>query len=425
MIFYNKGMEKTLLKEIISDQRRKALPLDFIERELESSIKESRSECVTIISGVRRCGKSAFLGAIRAKQKESDYFLNFDDERLIDFSVNDFQPLFEVFLELFGEQRIFYFDEIQNVSGWERFVRRLHDDGNKVFITGSNASMLSRELGTRLTGRYVEKRLFPFSFSEFLRFDKTNYNKALQFSTTEKIKIKKTFNRFLRLGGFPLYVKMQDGDYLKSLYESIIYRDIIVRYNIPNEKPLKELTHFCASNIGKEISFNSLKEVIGISSSTSIKEYFGYLENSFLVFLLPRFDYSLKRQTYLGKKIYFIDSALADNVGFRFSEDLGRMLENAVFLQLKRENKEIYFHRKEKECDFLIKNGNKITEAMQVSKSLKNEKTKQREISGLIEAMNEYELKNGTIITEDEEGDEKIDKFHITIKPIYKWLLER
>jgi len=425
MIFYNKGMEKTLLKEIISDQRRKALPLDFIERELESSIKESRSECVTIISGVRRCGKSTFLGAIRAKQKESDYFLNFDDERLIDFSVNDFQPLFEVFLELFGEQRIFYFDEIQNVSGWERFVRRLHDDGNKVFITGSNASMLSRELGTRLTGRYVEKRLFPFSFSEFLRFDKTNYNKALQFSTTEKIKIKKTFNRFLRLGGFPLYVKMQDGDYLKSLYESIIYRDIIVRYNIPNEKPLKELTHFCASNIGKEISFNSLKEVIGISSSTSIKEYFGYLENSFLVFLLPRFDYSLKRQTYLGKKIYFIDSALADNVGFRFSEDLGRMLENAVFLQLKRENKEIYFHRKEKECDFLIKNGNKITEAMQVSKSLKNEKTKQREISGLIEAMNEYELKNGTIITEDEEGDEKIDKFHITIKPIYKWLLER
>jgi len=418
-------MEKTLLKEIISDQRRKALPLDFIERELESSIKESRSECVTIISGVRRCGKSTFLGAIRAKQKESDYFLNFDDERLIDFSVNDFQPLFEVFLELFGEQRIFYFDEIQNVSGWERFVRRLHDDGNKVFITGSNASMLSRELGTRLTGRYVEKRLFPFSFSEFLRFDKTNYNKALQFSTTEKIKIKKTFNRFLRLGGFPLYVKMQDGDYLKSLYESIIYRDIIVRYNIPNEKPLKELTHFCASNIGKEISFNSLKEVIGISSSTSIKEYFGYLENSFLVFLLPRFDYSLKRQTYLGKKIYFIDSALADNVGFRFSEDLGRMLENAVFLQLKRENKEIYFHRKEKECDFLIKNGNKITEAMQVSKSLKNEKTKQREISGLIEAMNEYELKNGTIITEDEEGDEKIDKFHITIKPIYKWLLER
>ncbi len=418
-------MDKALLKEIILDQQRKALPLDFITRESESDIEKNNNSHIVIISGVRRCGKSTLLGAIRATHKKSDYFLNFDDERLIDFSVNDFQTLFEVFLELFGEQNTFYFDEIQNIGGWERFIRRLHDDGNKVFITGSNASMLSRELGTHLTGRYIEKHLFPFSFSEFLRFGKIDYSQKLRFSTAEKIKIKRAFNAYVTLGGFPSYVKTKESDYLKSLYESIMYRDIIVRYNIPSERPLKELVHFCASNIGKEISFNSLKKVAGISSSTSIKEYFGYLGNSFLVFLLPQFDYSLKKQVYLGKKVYFIDTALADNVGFRFSEDYGRILENIVFLQLKRKNKEIYFHKKEKECDFLIKKGNKIREAIQVSRNIKDEKTKQREIAGLIEAMKEYTLKNGLLITEDEEGEEKIGEMHIAIKPIYKWLLEQ
>lgn len=417
---------KTLLKEVILDQREKKSPSYLIPRELENDIKKlGKSGQIVIISGIRRCGKSTLLKMINSSQKESDYYLNFDDERLIDFNVNDFQLLVEVFLELFGEQKTFYFDEIQNVDGWERFARRINDEGNKVYITGSNASMLSRELGTRLTGRYIEKHLYPFSFSEFLLFKGVDYNKKLQFNTKEKIKIKKIFGQYARLGGFPAHIKNEDSEYFKYLYESIIYRDIIVRYNLPNEKPLKELTHFCAGNMGKEISFNSLKEVVGLNSSTTIKEYFEYLENSFLIFLLPRFDFSFKKQVYFNKKTYFIDTALAKNIGFSFSEDFGRILENIVFLQLKRNDKEIYFNKNKKECDFIIKDKNKIVEALQVAKTLSDKKTKEREIAGLIEAIKTYNLRSGTIITEDDEGEEKIGKIIIKIVPIYKWLLER
>ncbi|MCK5357132.1 MAG: ATP-binding protein, partial [Elusimicrobiales bacterium] len=397
-------MEKTILKEIVLDQKNKKMPVDFVRRDIELKVKKDKGDHIVIISGIRRCGKSTLLNSIRQERKESDYFLDFDDERLIDFSVNDFQLLYEVFLELFGEQRVFYFDEIQNISGWERFIRRLHNNGNKVYITGSNASMLSRELGTHLTGRFIETCLYPFSFTEFLKFKKFEYNHNLHLNTQEKIKLKRMFNEYLRLGGFPSYIKTEDNDYLKSLYESIIYRDIIVRYKLPQEKPLKEVVHYCASNIAKEISFNSLKDIAGIKSSTSIKEYFEYLENSFFVFLLNRFDYSLKKQIYFNKKVYFCDMAMANNIGFHFSEDFGRVLENIVFLQLQRQGKEIYFHKSKVECDFLVKEKNRIIMAIQVSRSLKNKETRDREIFGLIDAIKQYKLKSGLILTEDEEG---------------------
>lgn len=418
-------MDRIILKEVILDQRTRKLPRDVIARELEKNIgKLKKTSHIIIISGIRRCGKSTFMEMLRLKNKEADYYLNFDDDRLVDFSVNDFKDLAEVFMELFGEQSTYYFDEIQNIPMWERFVRRLYDEGKKIYITGSNASMLSRELGTHLTGRYIEKRLFPFSFSEFLKFEGIDYDKKLNLTSAEKAKLKRSFNKYMELGGFPSYIKDKNSDILKFLYEGVIYRDIIVRYNIPREKPLKELVYFCASNIGKEISFNSLKKIIGINSSTSVKEYFDHLENSFLVFLLPRFDFSLKRQIYLNKKVYFIDTALAKNIGFRFFDDFGRILENIVFLELKRQNKELYYHKKNKECDFLIKDKNKIVSAIQVAKNIKDKKIKDREISGLLEATTEHKLKKGLILTEYDEGLEKVDGVIIEIKPVYKWLLE-
>ena len=219
------------------------------------------------------------------------------------------------------------------------------------------------------------------------------------------------------------FLKTNDIEYLKSLYESIIYRDIVTRYKLTNEKQIKELVFYSASNIGKEVSFNSLKNVIGVKNSTTVKEYFGYLENSFLVFLLPRYDYSLKKQIYYNKKLYIIDNALAQAVGFRFSEDYGRMLENIVFLELKRRAKEIFYHQAKKECDFIIKEGIKIVEAIQIVKTMSEEKTRKREMDGLIEAMEAYKLKQGLILTEDEEGEEMIANKKIKIMPVWKWLL--
>ncbi len=422
-------MKKDSLKKIVLEQHsereryEQELREKLIERTLLSQVVKDNSKLVVVISGIRRVGKSTLLNEIRFQNKENKYFIDFDDERLLNFSVSDFEKLEEVFLELYGEEKIFYFDEIQNVVGWERFVRRLHNERKKVFVTGSNAEMLSKELGTRLTGRYLEWRLYPFSFEEFMNF--RNINLKIKNSIIlkgEKVKLVNAFENYFLEGGLPEYLEMRNKKYLDMLYESVLYRDIVARYDIDNEKPLKELVHFCASNIGKKISFNSLTKIIGVKNPTTVKKYFDHLENSFLMFLLPKYDYSFKKQIQANKKVYFIDNALAESIGFRFSQDKGRFLENIVFLELKRREKEIFYFQDKCECDFVVKQGTKIIEAIQVTEGLHDE-NKKREIDGLLETMDIFNLKSGIIITRDEEGEIQKDNKKITIVPIWKWIL--
>ncbi len=418
-------MNKEVLRQVVLDQRRQIVPPRYIRRDQQQVVQSLQGTSdVVIISGIRRCGKSTLLDNIRSQNSQSDYYLNFDDERLVNFTVEDFAKLVEVFLELFGEQNTFYFDEIQNIPNWERFVRRLHNEGQKVYITSSNASMLSRELGTHLTGRYVELQLYPFSFVEFLRFEDVKYDEKLHLNTRQKVQLLKHVGDYLEQGGLPGYLQNQDTKRLQTLYESIIYRDIVVRYNIPDAKPLKEMIYFCASNIGKELSFNAVTKLVGLKNPTSIKEYFAYCEDSFLMFLVPQFAHSLKKQIYAPKKVYFIDTALARSVGFRSSSDYGRFLENMVFLQLKRQGKEVYYHRNKKECDFLVRTNAQIVEAIQVTADMSNDETRQREITGLCEAMEQYNLSSGVIITVEESGEEIVEGKTIKIIPIWKWLLE-
>lgn len=399
---------------------------EFIERDIFDKVKDSgENPFIIIINGIRRCGKSTLMQQIRRINKENRYYLNFDDERLIGFSIDDFQKVHEIYVELYGLENTFYFDEIQNIDKWETFVRRMHDSKNKVYITGSNASMLSRELGTRLTGRHLSYTLYPFSFREYLRFNNISVSKDDFYLTESRSIIKKHFNQYLTTGGIPEYLMYGNTDYLKSLYESIIYRDVIARYNLPDEKTLKDLIHYLASNIGREFSFNSLRKMLGLSNATTVKEYLNYFENSFLVFTILRYSPSLKKQMYSNKKVYFIDNGLTNSISFRFSENRGSMLENLVFLSLKRKDCEIYFHKDKKECDFVIKDGFEIREAIQVTQNIEDPETRKREIEGLKEAMDEYELKEGLILTEDTEEEIVLqDKRMIIVKPIWKWLLE-
>ena len=242
------------------------------------------------------------------------------------------------------------------------------------------------------------------------------------FSTEQRVFLGSMFGEYMKTGGIPEYVRTGNKEYLRSLYESIIYRDIIVRNRLPSERMIKELVKFTASNVGKEISFNSLKNMLGAGSATTVKEYFGYLEDSYIAFLLPRFDPSLKKQVYAGKKAYFIDCALANTVGFRPAEDRGRMLENAVFIELKRRGKEIYYYKGKRECDFLLREGIKITEAVQVSESLSGS-SKEREIEGLLEALKAYGLKRGLILTRDESEEIEREGLKIRIMPVWEWML--
>jgi len=384
----------------------------------------SKDKEITILSGIRRSGKSSLLNIVRNQNKEKDYFINFDDERLASFTVNDFQNLYEVFIEIFGEQKTFYFDEIQNVEGWERFVRRLHDNGNKIYITGSNATMLSKELGTRLTGRYIKYELYPFSFQEFLKFKQVNYTEKDIFTTFGRAKLKSKFNEYFKKGGFPGFLENENVQYLKSLYESILYRDVMVRNKITNEKEILELSLFLASNTAKLITYNSLKKVIGVQNATTVKNYMKIIQDTYLISLVNKYDTSLKKQVQNPKKVYFVDVGLVRIVGFHNSDNDGRLLENLVFVELKRRAKDVYYHKNKYECDFVIKQKNKITEAIQVSWSLHNDETRKREINGLLDAMNTYSLKQGLILTENDEDNIKVNNKEITILPVWKWLLQ-
>ncbi len=413
-------MDKQILKEVLLDQRALRLKPDDVLRH-QSFVEDSE---VVVLSGVRRCGKSTLLQEIRSKQNESDYFFNFDDDRVLKFTVNDFQILTELFIELFGTQNTYYFDEIQNIEGWERYIRRLRDYGSKVFITGSNASMLSRELGTHLTGRYVRRELFPFSFREFLRLKDVDYPEPGLLSTNEKALLKGHFNSYFESGGFPDFLKSGNKEYLKSLYESVLYRDVMVRNNLTNEKELLELVYYISSNVGKLMSYNSLAKVVGVKNATTISNYIAFLQDSYLVFMVNKYDVSLKKQIQNAKKGYLIDLGLLRTLAFHHTEDNGRLLENLVFLELKRKGKEIYYHHQKKECDFVIREKSKIVEAIQVSWSIEVESTYNREMAGLLDAVNTYGLKEGLILTESMERELEVEGVRIRIKPVWKWMLE-
>jgi len=421
-------MQKSLLREIILEQEKDRQNLDLgIKREaLDFISKKITLPHAVVISGIRRCGKSTLLNQIINNfYPEGVYYLNFEDERLIDFEVADFNNLYEVFLEIYGERKVFFFDEIQNITQWEVFVRRMQNKGYKFFITGSNASLLSKELGTKLTGRCIIIELYPFSFREYLLFKGYNLKEQALSYTTERARIKKYFNEYLRYGGMPEYLKYNDSTLLKRVYEDILYRDIVARYDIKQVKTLRELGLYLLSNVGTLFSYNNLTKILGVGSMNTIKSYTDYLENSFLVSLVSKFSYSLKQQFVANKKVYCIDNGLANSVAFQFSKNKGKFLENLVFLELKRRYSQIYYYKTAHnlEVDFLIKDSKKGVFIIQVAENLDNEKTRQREITALTYAMDELKLKNALILTEDTDEEIKLKGKFILVQPIYKWLL--
>lgn len=414
-------MDKRLLRTVIADQMELKWNDTFLRREIPDFLINGNE--IVVISGIRRCGKSTLLHQIRNSRDEKAFFMNFDDDRLIQFKVEDFQMLLELFIELFSPQKTLYFDEIQNIEGWEIFVRRVHDYGYKVFVTGSNATMLSRELGTRLSGRFVLHELFPFSFKEYLTFKGFEIQDASMFSTEVRAQLQMHFNDFFIFGGFPVYIRNHNPEYLKMLYDSILFRDVLVRNNLTNEKEMQELVYFLVSNIAKQSSYNALSKIIGISNPTTIKNYTSFLQNAYMLFVTNKYDVSLKKQIQNPKKFYFIDNALVKTLGFYFSDDTGRLLENLVFIELLRRKQEVFYHSNQKECDFVIRSGNSIKLAIQVTHSMSDINTRQREINGLLEAMEQYNLVSGLIITTDEEENITMNEKQISVLPAWKWLL--
>ncbi len=418
-------MEKGKLKEILLDQRAVFnQPKELIDRdvELESYIKTGQ---VVIISGIRRCGKSSLLYLIKEKMELDEAawcYFNFDDERIIsDVSVLD--RIYNLHLEIFGAEPVLFFDEIQNIENWEKFVNRMYEKGTKVFVTGSNAQLLSSEISTSLTGRNKVLELFPFSFSEFLLFHDKNYD-LVKLTSKDKALLTKDFNQYIETGGFPLVVKENDLELINSYFQDILYRDIISRYRLSQVNEIKQIGLYFASNAGKLFSYSTLQKISGVKSSSSIKDYLHYYEQSYLFFFLKKFDFSVRKQIMNPKKVYSADQAISNRLGFTFSENRGRILENIVFIELLRRGKEVYYHSGKNECDFLVKEGHKITEAIQVTWSL-NRENWDREILGLKEAMQYHKLKNGLLLVCETEETETPVNENIRIIPAWKWLIAK
>ncbi|MBU1930845.1 ATP-binding protein [Candidatus Micrarchaeota archaeon] len=403
-------MLKEKLEEVIVAQR-KELTLDekTVLREDLVFVKPTTSFAVTIL-GIRRCGKSTLLKQL-LKQEKNFYYLNLEDIRLEGFELSDFKKSNEIFKGKYGKRGVYFFDEIQTVPKWEKFVRSLVDKKEKIVLTGSNASLLSREFGTLLTGRHLNHELFPFSYKEFLKY----YN------------LKPSVNSFVEYfsaGGFPEYLEKKQNYVLQELLRDVIMRDVAVRFGIRNSDLLKKLAIYLISNVGKEFSFNSLKKMFSVASVQTVIDYISFFEDSYLLFTTSKFSYSYKEQQTNPKKVYSIDNGLSAANSISFSKDRGRMLENQVFLYLRRKYREIFYFKEEGECDFVFKEKGKITGAIQVCYSL-NEDNMKREVSGLLEALKKFGLKEGLILTFDQEDKLQEENKSIIIKPVWKWLLEK
>lgn len=361
---------------------------------------------ILIITGVRRCGKSTLLQQISKELREEFIFFNFEDPRIYGFELEDFTKLDEI---VGDEIRHYFFDEIQNVEKWELFIRHLHDREKRIAITGSNASLLSKELGTRLTGRNVQIELFPFSYSEYLLFLNLENNLP-------------SFNSYIEDGGFPEYVKSKHKEQLQQLFKDIIYRDIIVRHGIRQAKTIIDIALFLIANVGKEYSLNGLKNTFGVGSANSVADYIHWLEDSYVLFSVPRFSWSLKSVSINPKKVYCIDTGFAQANSLSFSEDTGRLLENCVYLALRRKYKEIYYFKDQGECDFIVKESQTIIHIIQVCAEIHSE-NKAREVNGLLAALKFFSITEGLILTLNQEDVLRINEVKIRLLPVWKWLL--
>ncbi len=422
-------MDKQLLKEIALEQSKKleALSAGVAREKMAKVLQYALLPHTVIITGMRRTGKSTLLAQIIKNHYRAEaYYFSFEDERLINFKAENLNDLYEVLVELYGDKKVFFLDEVQNIPGWETFVRRMQDNGFKFFVTGSNASLLSRELGTRLTGRTVLVELFPFSFTEYLAFKGELINDKTLYAARNRGRIKRHFNEYLHYGGMPEYLKYQDQSLLKRVYEDILYRDIIARYELKESKSLRELAFYLISNASSPYSITNLKNMLTLGSVNTVKTYISYLEDSYLFFSLSRFSYSLRQQGYYQKKGYSIDNGLSEAVAFQFSKNRGKYLKNLVFLELKKMGKEVFYYKtaKDKEVDFLIRSKNTHEMLIQVADNMDNAETRQREISALAEAMSELKLKKGLLLTSDHEEAIKSGSHNIKALPVYKWLLE-
>lgn len=424
---------KNVLKTIIAD---------FHSTKLRSSLKRNvelpvDSGAIISVIGVRRSGKTFLLYETIKRilgngvPKRNILYINFEDERLT-LNQDQLDLILQAYQELYPKLDLadcyFFFDEIQNIKGWEKFVRRVFDTVTKnIFITGSNSKLLSTEIATELRGRTISYPLYPLSFEEFLRFNKAEPE---YFGTSQKITILSHFSKFMIFGGFPELIDLDETLKTKKLqdyFNTIIYKDLIERYNISNPSVLKFFLKRILSQVTKPVSvnriYNDLKSLGYKVSNNLLYEYSDYIQGSFTSVFINRYEYSEIKQAKSEKKAYAIDNGILSAVDFSFSENHGKLLENLTALEILKSGRELMYFRDNLECDFIIRD-KKTFSPVQVSYSIQDSDTDEREIKGLLRACEYLKVKKGTIVTFEEEDNFKSGDIRIEVIPAYKYYLE-
>jgi predicted AAA+ superfamily ATPase len=331
--------------------------------------------------------------------------------------------LLQYVYQVYGDINYLFLDEIQNIDNWHLFVNRLLRSGLHIVITGSNSKLLSGELATHLTGRYFSTELYPFSFKEVLKFKKIDTKSQ---STKNKGLINNAFDEYVKHGGFPEIIKGEDPHaYISSLFDSIISRDIFYRYSIQHTRSFKDVSLYLINNFSREISFNRIKNIFGIGSENTVKNYVSYLEEAYLALTLQKFSFK-KQESLRYRKVYLVDTAFSYVFSTNFSANSGYLLENIVFLELSRNrqnNMEIYYYKQYYEIDFVIVQNGKIKELIQVCENLDDPRTLRRETRALIASSSVLGCDNLTIISRNKKEILNIEEKEIKIIPVTEWLL--
>ena len=371
---------------------------------------------VNTISGVRRCGKTTLLRQIAA-HFQAYHYLNLADIRL--HGLSNLTTSLLLLEKRNPGIRILFIDEIQSLPGCEETIRQLHDAGYKIFCTVSHTGTISIHSDKPPMEDWTNIELYPFSFAEYLTWHAIEKNR----DSENMAAILSHLDRYMEEGGFPEYMRMWDSEYIRSIYEEILYRDCIARLNIRDVAGFIRLAQFLLTNIGTEVHYRYLASLPGMKSPMTVRDYIHILADTHLITEVHRYDPSLKKQYGTGKKIYAVDNGMRNQVAFRVSGDHEKLLENLVLVELKRQGLNVYYHFSVKECDFVIVQNGQVNSLYQVCSEL-TDLNREQEYSGLQEVMNLYGLDWGILITLNQEGTVRVPEGVIQIVPVWKWLLD-
>jgi uncharacterized protein len=389
----------------------------------EESLLQIGSSLAQIVIGVRRSGKSTLCHKFLKKNGIDYAYVNFDDERLGLIEAGSLENLLESAYYVYGNFEYLFLDEPQNINGWHLFVNRLLRQGIRIFLTGSNAKLLSVELATHLTGRYNQIELFPLSFIEFLNLKGVKSEAIL---VKERAFRQKAFDEYMERGGLPEVLFLPSWkNYVSQLFHSIISRDIIERFKIKNKQVLKDIALYSVTNFGREFSFRKIAGQFGNISDVTLKNYISYLEQAYLLIGLNKFSFK-SRERIRNRKFYLVDTSFSTALNSISGENLGWKLENIVFLELLRRRYEtqyeIHYFKSHYEVDFVVSAGFRVIELIQVCNDLTSKKTFNREINALVNASGELKCSQLTIITMEESRIIEITGHKIKIVSLFDWL---